>query len=96
MSFECNNCGEMFGDFSIFSYHINNQICPGKKFFCDYCGKGFAKKNSMYHHSKKCKERGETKDNDDIRVRLARLEKENDDLKKKVVKLEINDGKGEQ
>jgi hypothetical protein len=92
MSFECDNCEYIFGDLKGYNYHVDNKVCFGKKFFCEQCGKGFTKKNSMYRHSKKtCKERDTSSGDSDIRKRLVKLERENDNLKKKVIKLEKSD-----
>ena len=86
MDFVCDKCNKNFNQKAHLKYHIEKEVCEGKSFQCNFCGKGFTTHTSMYRHirnSCKIKKRKIVKKTRFMNAYcLLALEKENKQIKK--------------
>lgn len=90
MEYECDKCFRSFKGRLGLDYHVKNNVCCDKKFYCEYCGKGFAKRNSMYRHTKHtCKKKKEKDDEEQtLKEQLSILTYEYKQMKHKMSLME--------
>jgi hypothetical protein len=87
MDLECEKCGFIFKRNIGYQYHVTNNVCDDKSFFCEHCGKGFTTSNSMYRHTKHtCKDKKE--ETALVSSDMKDFMKDYQNLKNKVTKME--------